>query len=337
MIIFELKASPLDKDGDELDWSILSEKPDPSTIDVKKETDALFAIHLECQQRSEKNPEGPFDPEDSPAKVFANAAIKWLSVTGGWDNIDKSIRDRYPELFLDAIRLYSHNIPVLKAYSEALKQSKAQLEADAACTSTILRIPRPYDIGRATYELWETAHRSIRPEGTCPNKIDDHFIRLADVWWRETGGPANIDPDILAPYKSWFIGKLIMHRHHQEMFRQTELDSAIDPLKFDVESATRDLFKRAEQLHWLARLMSGVAAMQSDSPVAQHEKDLRLREVHWCQMTGGWQNVDKQIRDSYPEWFVKRLADVNKSLPLAKLMAYEWWHRDFVKEHNKND
>lgn len=337
MIIFEVSASQLDKDGHEPDWSILSDHADPSTVDIEKETDSLFAVHLECFQRSEANPEGPFEPEDNPAKIFADAAIKWLSLTGGWNNIDKSIRDKYPQLFIDAIRLYSHNIPVLRAFSETLKQSKANLEADAASPSTILRITRPYDIGRATYELWETANRSIHPDDASPKKIDDHFDRLADVWWRETGGPANIDPELLAPYKSWFIGKLLMHKNHTQGAHEVTMNPAIDPLNFDVESATRDLFKRAEQLQWLGRLLSGAAGMQSDSMVAQHEKDLRLREVHWCQMTGGWKHVDKQIRDNYPEWFVKRLADVNKSLPLAKLMAYEWWHRDFVKEQNKAD
>lgn len=314
----------------QLDDSILNKLADSTPVelpkltaeqkakyDVARETEFLYQAHLQCMRHcsNHKRPVVSLHPSSS---LFSNLAFKWWAVTGGWNNVDKAIKDRYPDIFIADVNLTKQNIEITNTLIQAQRKAKAG-SSSSSFTNKPKSSGKPFDIVGATRALFEVSQKAIRSPD--PYEFESMFAHLASLWMNETGGTANIPKSILDPYPGWFKGKLDLFQH--DPCWAENLKKA--PPKVDVEACTRDLFEMAKK-----RYPTAPRGMKDKCNDLKVEMQFGLMIVQWCELTGGWDKLGKEIRDRYPSWFVKELQSITKKLPLAKVMAFEQYNNRLI-------
>lgn len=347
MMFMELdpeKMGDVDDDSDLMVSIPLGSTEEREAYDVAKETETLYQIHLWCRQDCLDNPR-PTSIHQS-TKVWTDRSLHWWSMTGGWKNVDKSIRDKYPQEFIAALGMFNSMLPAVNALvretrkQNAAKKAKAAVDAAAAAAGFGPRPKtsehkRPFDVVGATRGLYEVARRTIKTSTAPPHEVELLFEKLAGIWWEETGGPEHIDKAIIRSYPDWFIGKLELFKRDQGTKNMCEpqpgpasaSSSASKKPDYDVARETQFLFEKASE-----RFPKAPRGMNDTAPSMQLELNFMFLLVEWCQKTGGWDNIDKSIRKTYPKWFIDYTTKTNKQLPIAKMMAFDGWaNRTVVK------
>ncbi|SJX63837.1 uncharacterized protein SRS1_11141 [Sporisorium reilianum f. sp. reilianum] len=292
----------------------LASAAERAVYDVAKGTQALFGIFLECMLDAHTHKDSQTHKIDS-SKRFNEAGWVWWRMTGGWTRVDKSIRDQYPPAFKDSISMLNERIPKLSQRSKAAasQSSEASSSKPAASKPSIRR--RPFNTVDATRALYKVAQRSFSPSTIPPYVIEAVFDHLNKIWWEETGGPKHVDKSILAPYPSWFLGKLNFPRQNPAV-GDNEMP------KFDVQQETNKLFELAK-----CRLPNAPRDTRNASASFQLKMQFLMFAHHWHNSTGGWNNIDKAIRDQYPKWFVDEMYQLSIAIPMGKAMAFEGWNK----------
>ncbi|KAF6766847.1 hypothetical protein PSEUBRA_000826 [Kalmanozyma brasiliensis GHG001] len=325
-------------DRDNLTSIPLASAAERASFDVAKETEILYQIHLWNNRdiAAIPNPTGIH----KSTTAFRRASVRWWSMTGGWENVDKSIRKKYDNYFIAAVKLHNDMVPAVNAMIRSAKQRNAKEKADAALnaaataagfkpTCSIPEVKRPFDAAGATEALYRVAQRAVFASGP---EIEMLFETLADIWWKETGGPERVGKRIMSGYPSWFIGKLELFKvdHEKKARWHSEPGSASGSQNcraYDIKRETQHLFELARK-----RFPRAPNGLKDRCPSMQLELGFQIQVNRWCQMTGGWDKIDQAIRQRYPKWFVDHVADTNKKLPLAKLMGLDQWaKRTIVK------
>ncbi|SPO27587.1 uncharacterized protein UTRI_04381_B [Ustilago trichophora] len=318
MVIVQLDDSILDRLADsppvELPKLTAEQK---AKWNVALGTEILYQAHLQCMHDC-RNHDGPVISLHPSSSLYSDLALTWWAVTGGWNNVDKAIKDRYPNTFIAAVNFTKQNIEITNTLIQAHRKAKAG-SSSSKSTDEPTRSGKPFDVVGATRALFEFSQKALR--GPDPHEFESMFAHLATLWMNETGGTANIPKTILDPYPSWFKGKLDMFQHDPHWAEILKKG----PPKVNVEACTRDLFEMAKK-----RYPDAPRGMDAGSNDFQLEMQFRLMVVQWCEMTGGWDKLGKEIRDRYPSWFVKKLESISKKLPLAKVMAFDQYNSRLI-------
>lgn len=296
-------------DSDLFDKIPLASAAERATYDVAQETEVLYQLHMKIQRNKAGVSSGfvrglPQQPLPGSDDLF-KLGYKWSRMTGGWDNVDKSIRNKYPLEFVRAVNLVQDLIPVFNTLArEARKQNAAKKARDAAAAaaaassqpaSAAPKHEGPFDVVGATEALFKVAARTIVTTTAPPGEIELLFCKLAEIWWEETGGPKRVDQRIMRGYPTWFIGKLEMFKHQQDAKRFS--GPAEDPVSpkaakaYNVEQETQALFEKAQ-----VRFPNAPHGMDDKCPSFQLDMEFGCQLLYWCEMTGGWNNIDGAIR-----------------------------------------
>ncbi|KAF6766846.1 hypothetical protein PSEUBRA_000825 [Kalmanozyma brasiliensis GHG001] len=332
----------VDDDSDLFDKIPLASAAERASYDVAKETEILYQLHAEVQRNkvgvSSAAIRGDLPQPLPGSDDLFNLGYKWWRMTGGWDNVDKSIRNKYSNEFIGAVNLVQNLIPVFNTLArEARKQNAAKKARDAAAAATAATAasstpasaaPKregPFDVVNATESLFKVAERTIVTTTAAPGEIELLFCKLAEIWWEETGGPKQVDQRIMRGYPTWFIGKLEMFKHQQDAKEYRAPATGPDPSSkatkvYNVEEETQALFEKAK-----VRFPNAPQGMDDKCPSFQLAMEFGCQLLYWCEMTGGWDNINGSIRQRYPKWFVDYAAEINAKLPATKLEAFEGW------------
>ena len=281
--------------------------------DVAKETERLYQVHLRSIRK---------DGIDSlnAMSEFTELALRWLAVNDGWDNVDKTIKARYPKRFIATVGYIKQSIARTNNFIDAQKSAscrahKAQTESSTK-TTTRRSSGQSFDVVGATRALFRFSQKALRSPN--PQEFEPMFAQLATIWISETGGIDKVDKTILDPYPGWFKGKL-------DIFQSDPLwahSMKVTRNRFSVEEMTSDLFEKAKQCF-------PDAARNANAKPATPQLDMEfyLLAVYWTESIGGWHNVDQAIRNRYPSWFVRKIDAIAKKLPMAKMMAFDDWNK----------
>lgn len=245
-----------------------------AAYDVEKGTQALFGVYLEYMLDIYQSKDSETHKVD-PSKRFKEAVWDWWSKTGGWLNVDKSIRDMYPPAFKDSVSMVNNNFPSLFQRSKAAAADASDAPSAKRAAPQPSANRRAFDVVEATRALYKVAERSLNPSNVPPYVIEAVFEHLLKTWWEETGGPQHVDKSVLAPYPSWFLGKLDMAKHHPS-------NGADSMLGFDVQQETRKLFELAK-----CRFPNAPHGMNDKSAPFQLKMQFMMCFHHWHDATGG--------------------------------------------------
>ncbi|CBQ73995.1 hypothetical protein sr11141 [Sporisorium reilianum SRZ2] len=292
----------------------LASAAERAAYDVAKGTQALFGIYLECMLDVFKHKDSETHKMDS-SKRFNEAGWVWWRMTSGWTRVDKSIRDQYPPAFKDSVSMLNESFPTLFQRSKAAAAQPSGASSSKPAASKPSTHRRAFDVVDATRALYKVAQRSLSPSTIPPYVIEAVFDHLVKIWWEETGGPQHVDKSILAPYPSWFLGKLDMAKQHPVVGDN-------DMPEFDVQHETSKLFELAK-----CRFPNAPRDTRNASASFQLKMQFMMCAHHWHDSTGGWNNIDKAIRDQYPKWFVDKMYQISREIPMSKAMALEGWNK----------
>lgn len=183
-----------------------------AAYNVELETRSLYELHQKMtrEKAETKHAATKYDRE------FGQRSLYWFLVTGGWDKVDSSIRDRYPQTFhkdleslgkgAEALKqmmmkgMGTGAVPILdiskpKPAKVAVQPQAPQPQAPKASTSSTSK--QPFDVISATRALFPLSQKAIL--APPPNDFEKLFTHLAIIWLKEAGGVSKIDKSILSP------------------------------------------------------------------------------------------------------------------------------------------
>lgn len=149
------------------------------------------------------------------SKRFHEALRVWCRMTGGWDKVDKAIRDKYPPGFSEIVDMMKQGFPTIFQFckdSAVPKPSVPSSSKPAAPKPSTKRRARHFDVAGATRAFYEVVTEARCPSTTQPKVIEKVFDGPVKIWWEGTG--SYVIESVLAPYPRWFLDKLAMSKRH---------------------------------------------------------------------------------------------------------------------------
>ncbi|SPO32637.1 uncharacterized protein UTRI_04381 [Ustilago trichophora] len=120
--------------------------------DVARETEILYRTHLQVM-RDCSTDKGPVVSRHPSSSLFSDLSLMWWAVTGGWNNVDKAIKDRYPDTFIAAVNFTKQNIEMTNTLIQAHRKAKAG-SSSSRFTNKPKSSGKSFDVGGATHALF---------------------------------------------------------------------------------------------------------------------------------------------------------------------------------------